>query len=131
MQVVVKAESVALETGIECAFSRVAEGRVPDIVRERQRLGQIHVQTQCGCNLAYHLCDFYRVGETAAEVVGRAGGEHLRLACKPAKRARLHHTITVPFKRRAPIARRRRIGAYSEPMLFGAEDAAGVEIKFH
>ncbi len=131
MQIVVEAEAVALETGVERALSRMPKRWMADVVRKGQRLRQVNVQSQRGCNLPCHLCDFDRVGEPAAEVIGRSSGEYLGLPCQPAERARLHNAVTVALERRAPVSGRRGIGAYGEPMLFGAENAAGVEIKFH
>ena len=100
MEVVVEAQTVAFEALIQCTFARVAERRVADVVDQRQRLREILVQPQRLGNAARDLHDFDGVGETAAEVIGSAAGEYLRLPCEAAKGACLHDTFAIALKRR-------------------------------
>ena len=100
MEIVIEAQSVALEALIERSFAGVAEGRVADVVNQRQRLRQVLVQSQRLGHAARDLHHFNGVRQAAAKVVRGATGEHLRLARQPAKRARLHNPFAVPLERR-------------------------------
>ena len=46
VQVVVEAEAVRPQGAVERLFAGMAEGRMPDVVRQRQRLGQLRIQPQ-------------------------------------------------------------------------------------
>jgi len=82
MEVVVEAQAVALEALIQRALAGVAEGRMADVVDQRQHLGKVFVQSQLLGNTARDLGHFDGVGQAAAEVVGGAAGEDLRLAAR-------------------------------------------------
>ena len=70
VQVVVEAETMLPQCGIERFLTGVAEGGMADVVRQGKGLGEFAIQAQrCG-ERAGDLGDFKRVGEAAAEVVG-------------------------------------------------------------
>ena len=85
MQVVVESPPVTRKAAIERPLAGMTEGRVADVVDQRQRLGQVFVQAEFGGGGAGDLRDLNGVGQTAAKVIGRATGEYLRLSCQPAE----------------------------------------------
>ena len=46
VQIVVEAKVMALQAAIQCALAGVAEGRVADVVDQRERLREIFIQAQ-------------------------------------------------------------------------------------
>ena len=94
---------------IELGFSGMPEGRMADIVRQRQRFGQILVQAQHRGHRAGDLRDFDGMRETVAEMVGKAGGEDLGFILKPSKCPRVDYPVAVTPKFIAIGMRRLRI----------------------
>ena len=107
VEVVVEAATVAAEAFVECALAGVAEGRMADVVDEGEGLGEVFVKAERRCGGACDLRDLDGVGEAAAEVVGGAAGEDLRLAGETAEGARLHDAFAVALEGGARDARRR------------------------
>ncbi len=95
VQVVIEEGSVRLHGRIQRLLAGVAEGRMSDVVHQRQRLHQVHLQPQLGGDGARDLRHLDGVRQPVAEVVGVAAGEHLGLIFQPAEGARVHHAITV------------------------------------
>ena len=91
VDVVVESQAVALEAAVEGALSGVAEGRVANVVRQRQRFSEFMIESERGGQGAGDLGDFEGVRKAATEVVGwRAGaraGEDLGLAGEAAEGA--------------------------------------------
>ena len=108
VEVVVEAAAVALEALVERALAGVAEGRVADVVDEGEGLGEVFVEAERAGAGAGDLRDLDGVGEAAAEVVGGAAGEDLRLAGETAEGARLHDAFAVALEGGAEVAERRR-----------------------
>src|SRR4029077_3606569 len=80
---------------IELALSRVAEGRVPDVVHQGQSFGEISVELQRSGDGARDLRDLQRVREPVAEMVGIPRGEDLCFCFEPAERPRMNHAVAV------------------------------------
>src|SRR5580698_7185623 len=99
----------------------MAEGRMPDIVDQRQRLGKIDVQVELRSNGARDLRDLDGVGQAGAKVVGVAAGEDLRLVFETAESAGVDDAIAVTLERIA--IRMRRLGIAASA---GILDADGV-----
>ena len=53
--------AVVLEQLVEHALARVAEGRMPEVVRERDRLGEVFVQAERARQRARDLRAFERM----------------------------------------------------------------------
>ena len=70
---------MARETLSQSGLASVAEGRVPQIVAERDGLSQVLVQPERPRDGAGDLRHFQRMGEARAEVVALGGQEHLCL----------------------------------------------------
>ena len=69
VEVVVEAETVIGEFGVEGFFSGVAEGWVADVVNEGEGFSEIGVEAEGFSEGACDLRDFESVGESAAEMV--------------------------------------------------------------
>ena len=80
--VVIEATIIS-ETVVERAFTGMAEGRMAEIVSERQRLGKIFVEAECARQRAGDLRDFERMREPRTVVVAFVIDEHLRLVGQP------------------------------------------------
>ena len=110
VQVVIEAEAVWLEEAVERFLSRVAEGRVPDVVDERQASVSCTLRSRAVAKVARDLGDFKRVSEAAAEVVARAASrcarEHLSLSSEASKGACVQNAGAVACERGAISVRR-------------------------
>ena len=68
---------------VEFLLARVGEWRMPDVVRECERLGEILVEPQCQSHCSCNLRDLDRMGQPVAEVVGQTRREYLSfLLCR-------------------------------------------------
>ena len=88
---------------VEHALARMPERRVPEIVAERDRLGQLLVQLQHLGDRSRDLRDLERVRQPRAVVIAGRREEHLRLVLEPAKRLRVHDAIAIALKRRTHV----------------------------
>jgi hypothetical protein len=95
MQIVIEATAVRGHQFVEFAFAGVTEGRVANIVNERERFGELGVQAERGGNGACDLRDFERMRQAIAEMVGVARGEDLRLGFETAERAGMNNAVAV------------------------------------
>ena len=79
----------------------VAEGRVSEIVRQRQALGQILVEPQRARQRTGDLRHLDRVRQPGPEVVALVIDEDLRLVLQPPERRRMDDPVAVALERRA------------------------------
>jgi len=134
VQVVIEGHPVGAQGLVQSLFAGVSEGRVANVVHQRQRFGQLPIQTQRGGQGAGDLGHFQRVREPAAEVVaGRIAGharKHLGLSCQAAKGAGMQNAGSIADKGRAIGMRRLRPGAARQFAVFAARDGdAGGQCK--
>ena len=101
----VVAES-ALDQSVEHALAGVPERGMPEVVTERDRLGQILVEAERPCDRARDLRDFERMGEARAVVVALGGDEDLRLVFETAERLGVDDAVAVADELGAHRARR-------------------------
>ena len=95
VKIVIETIAVFAHAQIELLFAGVAEGRMADVVDQRQRFGEIGIEFQSAGDGAGNLRDFEGVGEAIAEMIGIARGENLRLGFQAAKRAGVNYAIAV------------------------------------
>ena len=88
---------------VDDALAGVAERRVPEIVAERDRFGQLLVQPQHLGDRARDLRDLERVRQPRAVVIAGRREEDLRLVLQPAERLAVDDAVAVALKRRADI----------------------------
>ncbi len=87
VEIMIEAAAVLAHARIEPAFARVAEWRMPDIVHQRESLGEVGIEIERARHRARDLGDFDRVREPVAEMVREARGEDLRFCFQAAKSA--------------------------------------------
>ena len=109
---------MAAERAVQRLFAGVAEGRMPDVVHQRQRFGQFRIQSQRCRHGARNLRHFERVRQAAAKVIGKSlggqAGKHLRLPGQAAKGARVQNAGGVAREGCAIGVRRLRVDAAYE-----------------
>ena len=98
MNVVVEIVSERSHLMVQLLFPRVSEGRVPDVMRQRQRFREVLVETHRRGERACNLGDFHRVRQAIAEVVGESGAEDLRFIFQPPKSPRMDDAVAVALK---------------------------------
>ena len=105
----------ARDQRLQDALAGVAERRVPEIVSERDRLGQLFVQPQHLRDAAGDLRHLERVREPGPVVIPLRREEDLRLVLQPAERLAVDHPVAVALERRAD----RILGLGAQPPLGG------------
>src|SRR5690349_6873213 len=98
MQVVIERESVLAHRGVERFFPGVAEGRMPNVMDERQDFGEIDVQREGSGNGPRNLRDFERMSQAVAEVVRIATGEDLCFGFQTAESASMDNAVPVTLE---------------------------------
>src|SRR5262245_14812936 len=97
LAVVVEA-AVVREQLVEDALAGVTEGRVAEVVREHDGLGEVLVEAQRAGQRARDLAALDRVREPVPIVIALVVDEHLRLVLEAAERARMDDAIAVARK---------------------------------
>ena len=101
VQVVIEAQAKLAHGCVQRPLAGMTEGRVPDVMHQRQRFRHVLVQLQRAGDGARDLRHFHGVRETAAKVIGVAVGEDLGFSRQAAKGAGMNHPRPVPLKRGA------------------------------
>src|ERR1700694_1961116 len=94
-KVVIEATVVGAHQFVELVFAGVPEGWVANVVNQCERFRKGGVQAQSGCNGAGNLRYFDGVRQTIAKMIGKSGGENLRLGFQPPKGARMNDAIAI------------------------------------
>ena len=103
--VVAKAAQAALaQQLVECLLPGVAERRMADVVPDRDRLGEVLVQTQRPRDPARDPGRLERVREPGAEMVALGIDEHLSLVSQASEGLRVDDPVAVALKRRPQAA---------------------------
>jgi hypothetical protein len=98
-----------VEAFVERPLAGMAERRMAEIVGERQRLGQILVESERAGERARHLGDFERVGEPGAVMVALVEDEDLGLVLEPPERGGMDDAVAVAAEGAAACAGRLRM----------------------
>ena len=107
LQVVLEA-AVLAHAFVQRVLARMAERRMAEIVRERNRFDQVFVDAQIARHRTRNLRDFETVREARAEQVAFVIHENLRLVFEPAKRRRMDDAVAVALEFGARARRRLR-----------------------
>ena len=105
LRVVVEA-AMGFQAGIERALAGMAERRMAEIMRQRQRLGEVLVEPELARQRAGDLRHLQRVGQPGAVMVAFVEHEHLRLVLQAAERGGMDHPVAIAPERAAGPARR-------------------------
>ena len=106
------------------ALPRVAEGRVTEVVRQGDGLGELLVEPECARSGARELARLERVRQPVAVMVALVGHEDLGLVLEPAEGARVHDAVAIALERGAVRVLRLR---KDPPPRSGAPGRAGGE----
>jgi hypothetical protein len=98
VQVVIERQPARLHGAVQGLFARMTERRMPDVVHQRQRLNQVDVKLERLRYSPRNLCDFERMRQPVAEVIGVAARENLRFRFEPPKGSRVDNAIPVALK---------------------------------
>ena len=91
---------------VEGVLARMAEGRMAEVVGERQRLGQVLVEAEGAGERPGDLADLDGVGQPGAEMVALVIDEDLRLVLEPPEGGGMDDPVPVALELAA--GRRRR-----------------------
>jgi hypothetical protein len=83
---------------VERVLAGVAEGRMPKIMRQRQRFGKVVIETKRSRQRAGDLADFERMREPSAKMVAFMGYEDLRFVGEPAKSRGMDDAIAIALE---------------------------------
>ena len=93
--------------GVEGVFSGVSEGRVAEVVAERDRFGEVVIEFQRPGERARDLRHLDRVGQAGAKMIAAVIDENLGLMREAAEGGRMDDPVAVSLELRA--RRRRRL----------------------
>ena len=82
----------------------MAEGRVPEVVGQRQRLGEVLVHPENTADRARDLRHLQAVGEARAVVIPLVIDEDLGLVLEPAERRAVDNAVAVALEGRSRAA---------------------------
>src|SRR5215208_1534177 len=91
------------QAGVEDALARVAERRMPEVVPEPDRLGQVLVEAERARHAARDAARLERVCQPRAVMVALGRDEDLRLVLEAPERLRVHDPVAVALEWRAVI----------------------------
>ena len=95
VQVMVKTVVVASHQPAEDGFTRVAEGRMPHVVDQRQGFHQVGIEAERVRHRAADLGHLQRVRQPRAEMVGVSARKNLRLVFQAPESARMDNAVAV------------------------------------
>ncbi len=101
LQVVLES-AVLLHALVQRVLPGVPERRVPEVVRQGDRLDEVFVDAELPGDRATDLRDLERMRQARAEEIAFVIDEDLGLVLEPAERAGVDHAIAVPLERRPP-----------------------------
>ena len=107
MTVVIEAPVLG-HAGVERVLAGMPEGRVAEVVAERDRFGEVVVESQRPGERARDLRHLDRVGQAGAEMIAVVIDEHLGLMGEAAEGGRMDDAVAVALEFRA--RRRWRLG---------------------
>ena len=94
------------QAAIERALAGMAERRMAEIMRQRQRLGEVLVEAELPGQRAGDLGHFERMGQPGAVVIALMEHEHLGLVLQAAERGGMDHPVAIAPERAAGLGRR-------------------------
>ena len=95
LNIVIERRPVRAHQFVQLFLAGVAKGRMSNVVSERKSFGKICIEAQRFSDRPCNLCDFKRVREPIAKMVGVARGENLRLCFETPERAGVNNAVAV------------------------------------
>jgi hypothetical protein len=115
---------------IQCIFSRMTEGGMPEIMPQGYGLREVFVQTQGLGHGARDLRYFQRVGQAGAIVIAERYEEYLRLVFEPPERLGVDDAIAIALESGTDIALGFSPGATAGVGRPGGERRQGLVFSF-
>ena len=101
--------AAGFEAAVERSLAGVTEWRVPEIMGQRQRLGQVLVEAERASERASDLGDFQGVSQPGAKMIAFVKHENLGLVGEPAEGGGVDDAVAVATERIAGWAHRLRM----------------------
>ena len=98
--------AMGFQASIQRPLAGVPKRRMAEIMRQRQRFGEILVETELPGQSARDLRDFERVRQPGAVMIAFMEHEYLRFMLQAAKSGGMDHPVAIAPKRAAGPARR-------------------------
>ena len=103
------------EAAIECALACMAEWRMTEIMRKRQRFAKILVETKRARQRTRNLAHFKRVSEPGTKMIALVKDEDLSLVGEPAKSGGVYDPVAIAAEYIARAADRFWVEAATTP----------------
>ena len=97
---------MGLQAAIQRPLAGMAERRMAEVMRQRQRLGQILVEAELPGQRAGDLRHFKRMGEPGAVMIPLMEHEHLGFVLQAAECGGVDHPVAIAPERAAGLGRR-------------------------
>jgi hypothetical protein len=123
VQVVIERKTVLAHGGVKSFFSGMAKGWMADVVDQRQRFDEIAVESELRGDCPRDLCNFDRVRQAVAKVVGVAAREDLSLCFQTAKCAGVDYAVAIALK--VVAVEMRRLGMAASAGMFNVDGVGG------
>jgi hypothetical protein len=95
VEIVIEAVAMLAHARVELPLAGVAEGRMADVMDEREGFSEVGVEFQGSGHGARNLRHFERVREPVPEMIGEARRENLRFRFEAAKGAGMDHAVAI------------------------------------
>src|ERR1700722_19749919 len=128
MQIVIETFAEPAHLPVQFLLAGVGEGRMADVVAQRERLGQIFIQCQNRSHCTRDLRNFDGVGQPVAEMVGDSGWKNLHFILQPAEGAGVDDAIAIALEFVTVGMRKLGIAAAAAPVHREAQ--AGERVPF-
>ncbi len=128
VQIVIETFAEPAHLAVQFLFTGVGEGRMADVVAERERLRQIFIQGQHRSYRTRDLRDFDGVRQPVAEMVGNAGRKDLHFILQPAEGAGVNDAIAIALE--FVTVRVRKLGIAAAAASVYREAQAGERVHF-
>ena len=121
-----------LQAGIQRPLPGMAERGMAEVMRQRQRLGEVFIQPELAGQRAGDLGHLQRMGQPGAVMIALMEHEDLGFVLQPAERGGMDDPVAIPAERAAGLAwRLRKQPAAAAIGVTGIERAGGSHSDRH
>ena len=113
------------ETLVERTLAGMAERRMAEIVGQRQRFGEVFVESEHAGKRSRHLSDFERMGQPRAVMVALVEDKDLGFVLEPAEGGRVDNAVAIAPERAAVFADGLGMKAATAPLRVAGITRAG------
>ena len=87
-----------LHQSVKRVLASMAKGRVAQVMRQRDCLGEFRIESKCAADRARHLCHFNRMSQPRAIIIALMFQKNLRLVFQTAKGTGMNDPVSIPLK---------------------------------